>query len=224
MEDSAVPAPAPKRLPPGRHGLVREQVVASQRERLLAAMAEVTAEKGYGATTVADVLNRAGVSRLTFYQHFFNKQDCFTAAYDAAVTALTDVLTQALDGGGGPWDAVERSIGAYLDTLAAEPVLARLFLVEAYAVGPEFLLRRTAFHTSVIETLAQLTGAATPQQRLTCEALVGAVVSMATTRIAQGDLAALSTLRTPLSELVRALARTFDEGHPEPDAHIDQSG
>ncbi|MEV5826944.1 helix-turn-helix domain-containing protein [Spirillospora sp. NPDC052242] len=209
MEDS--PDTEPKRLSPGRHGLSREQVTASQRGRLLAAMAEAAAEKGYAAVTVADVLKRAKVSRLTFYQHFSGKEDCFAAAYATATDALLDVLTGALAEEGGRWESVERAVGAYLDALAAEPVLARLFLVEAYAAGPEFLRRRIALQGSVVDVLADFVGARSPQGRLACEALLGAVVSMATARIIRDDFAALPGLRAPLGVLVRGLARSLDE-------------
>ena len=53
-------------LPRGRHGLPRELVARSQRERLLAAVVRVTATKGYESTSVADVLEEAGVGRESF--------------------------------------------------------------------------------------------------------------------------------------------------------------
>src|SRR6476659_5078578 len=82
-------ATAPIRpLPRGPHSLSRDEVVASQRGRMIEAMAETVAEKGYAATTVADVVARAGVSRKTFYEHFADREECFLAAYDAAVDAL----------------------------------------------------------------------------------------------------------------------------------------
>src|SRR5215218_10272373 len=56
---------APRTLPRGPHQLAREVVAASQRGRMIEAMAEAVAEKGYPATTVADVVSRAGVSRKT---------------------------------------------------------------------------------------------------------------------------------------------------------------
>src|SRR5882724_3806888 len=77
MEASPFRSGLVARLPSGRHGLAREAVVASQRGRLLDAMAEVVAEKGYQATTVADVVERAGVSRRTFYEQFPDREACF---------------------------------------------------------------------------------------------------------------------------------------------------
>ena len=60
-------------LPRGPHRLEREVILASQRGRMLEAMAESVAEKGDAATTVADVVGGAGVSRKTCYEHFSDK-------------------------------------------------------------------------------------------------------------------------------------------------------
>ncbi len=80
-------------LPRGRHGLSREQVEASQRLRLMRAMAEVMAEKGYARTSVADILRRARVSRETFYELFDSKQDCFMSAFEQAYAHILDAVT-----------------------------------------------------------------------------------------------------------------------------------
>ncbi|MGW5640849.1 TetR/AcrR family transcriptional regulator, partial [Streptomyces sp. NPDC003832] len=60
-------------LPRGPHGLARELVTGSQRQRLLYAMIVAVADKGYTAATVADATRRAGVSRKTFYELFTDK-------------------------------------------------------------------------------------------------------------------------------------------------------
>ena len=75
-------------LPRGRHAAPRPVVREAQRVRMLAAMVQAVAEKGYARVAVADVIERAGVSRKTFYEQFANKEDCFLAAYDATVDDL----------------------------------------------------------------------------------------------------------------------------------------
>src|SRR3954453_9402858 len=55
-------------------------------------MAGTMAEKGYVATSVADVLRAAKVSRETFYEQFDSKEDCFMSALEAATGV---VLAQA---------------------------------------------------------------------------------------------------------------------------------
>ena len=71
-----------------------------QRERLLAAMLRAASELGYREANVQDVIERAGVSRPTFYEHFANKEDCFLAAFDATAARLRDRVDAAADKGG----------------------------------------------------------------------------------------------------------------------------
>jgi AcrR family transcriptional regulator len=148
-------ATAPRSLPRGPHRLAREVVLASQRGRMIEAMVEAVAEKGYAATTVADVVAGAGVSRRTFYEHFSDKEDCFLAAYDAGVDILLGHLVeQAAAAGGLDWrERTRRGVRAYLDVLAAEPAFARTFLIEVVAAGPRALDRRAEVHGRFTELL-----------------------------------------------------------------------
>src|SRR2546421_107059 len=125
-------------IPRGRHSLSREQVRASQRARMLRAMVDAVAQKGYASTSVADVIGGARASRETFYEHFANKQDCFLAAYDEAVRRLTEAMQGAAAAEAPPAQRFEQVLGRYLDAIAAEPGLARaLILIEVYAAGPD---------------------------------------------------------------------------------------
>src|SRR2546423_10680376 len=166
-----------QQLPSGRHRLSREQVMASQRGRMLAAMAEAVAEKGYVGTAVADVIERAGVSRETFYEHFSGKEDCFLAAYDTGAEALLEVMGAALVGSrAGPEKRLDRVLQAYFDALAAEPAFAHTFLIEVYAVGPRALERRAELQQRFVVTVAEIFGVESSahgsSQRFACQALV----------------------------------------------------
>jgi AcrR family transcriptional regulator len=143
----------PRTLPRGPHRLAREVVMASQRGRMLDAMAQVVAEKGYGATTVADVIERAGVSRKTFYEHFRDKEACFLAAYDTGAEVLLATVREAGEDLDDPVERTRARLRAYLETLAAEPAFARTFLIEIGAAGPRALRRRR----EVLATFAELT-------------------------------------------------------------------
>jgi AcrR family transcriptional regulator len=121
---------------PGAQPLSREFIVRHQRARLIAALAQEAAEKGYRAVTVADVVKRAEVGRKTFYENFGSKEDCLLAAQDHAMsTALERVARVA-----GPeqsWPArVCAGLSALLDCVVEEPALARTCMVEALAAGP----------------------------------------------------------------------------------------
>jgi AcrR family transcriptional regulator len=124
------------RLPRGRHGLPRELVEQSQRERLLSAVVRVTAAKGYQETTVADVLEAAGVGRESFYELFDDKQDCFLAAYSVLIDDLEAKVTKAYRQP-GPWpERARRGLAALLEWFAADPNVAQVTMVEMAAVGP----------------------------------------------------------------------------------------
>ena len=89
------------RFPSGTRKLPVELVRAIQRERLIAAMLDAAATRGYRETNVQDVIERAGVSRPTFYEHFTNKDDCFLAAFDAGARRLRTRLCQRSGQGRG---------------------------------------------------------------------------------------------------------------------------
>jgi AcrR family transcriptional regulator len=144
MPTDHLPPTAQSRLPSGRHGLPREAVAASQRGRLIEAMAQVVSEKGYAATTVADVVERAGVSRRTFYEQFADREACFLAAYDAGLAAVLSRIGDAAEGDPDTgWRERARSgVEAFLGLLASEPAFARALQVEILTAGPAALDRR----------------------------------------------------------------------------------
>jgi AcrR family transcriptional regulator len=124
-----------ERLPTGRRNLAEPLIAHSQRERILNAMASSCAEKGYGATTIADIVEPAGVSRATFYELFKDKEDCFHAAMEVS---LADAMGRILSvySPDKPWATMVRdAAAAFLDLLAGNPPFARMALVEAPATG-----------------------------------------------------------------------------------------
>jgi AcrR family transcriptional regulator len=188
------------RLPRGRHSLSRAEVTAAQRDRIITATAEAMSELGYAATPVAEILRRAGVSRETFYELFHSKQDCFIAAHEAALARLVDAVSPVLGEHGAPIMRFDAMLGRYLDAVAANPSLFRLFLIESYAAGPEVARRRAIALQQVVSVLHRLLR---PHlDRFACEALMASVITMVTMRLAAGDVAAVRGLRRPLVELV----------------------
>lgn len=121
---------------PGRHPLSTEFIARHQRARVIAALADEVAEKGYRAVTIADIVRRAGIARNTFYENFTGKEDCFLAASElAAKEALRRVVDAAVEV--DTWQArVEAGLAAFLDYVASEPALARTCIVEALSAGP----------------------------------------------------------------------------------------
>lgn len=124
------------RPPRGRHRLPPEVVARSQRDRLLEAAVRVVAEKGYGAMTIGDLTKAAGVSRTTFYELYEDKESCFLAAYDGAVEMLVRRVIKAYESEQDWPDRAAAGLTALLETLAEEPALARLSLVDIGRAGP----------------------------------------------------------------------------------------
>jgi AcrR family transcriptional regulator len=118
--------------------------VESQRARVLDAMALVVAERGYTSATVADVVRAAGVSRTTFYEQFASKEACFLEAYEHGVEQLLDRVRTAVHGvEGAGWRVHLRAgVRAYLRVLTERPHIARTYLLEIHAAGPEALEAR----------------------------------------------------------------------------------
>ena len=130
-------------------------MLASQRGRLLEAMAQCVAEHGYAATTVADVIRRAGVSRKTFYEHFADKRACFLAAWEVGNEILLAQVLAAGEEADG-WQARLRAgADAFLEVLAAEPEFARSFMIEVLSVGEDALARRAEIIERFADALAQ---------------------------------------------------------------------
>lgn len=197
-----------EQLPRGRHRLTREQVVASQRQRMLKAMTQAVSEKGYAHTSVSDVVTIAGVSRETFYEQFAGKEDCFLAAYDAGVAKVLRATQASLrEAPDDPAEVYSRALAAYLHTLSSDPAIAQTFNVEVYAAGPAAIKRRMALMDRFVDVTAEMLGARTPQDRFACEALVAAISSLVTNRVGVGQTADLPSLHAPLMDLVRRALR-----------------
>ncbi len=204
---TAPPNEVAQRLPRGRHGMSRAEVVEAQRRRILLAVAEAMAADGYTATSVADVIGRAGVSRETFYQQFSSKLDCFLAAFDAAGELLLAGMEEQFATDGDPIERLEGALRAYLETIAANPMFARLFLVESVAAGPQAIERRAAVQRRIVESLWRSLELRSAQDRFACELVVAGVGAMVVPLLVSGDVDSIRRLRRPVLQHVRRLLR-----------------
>jgi AcrR family transcriptional regulator len=112
---------------------------AAHRARILAGLATALAEKGYAATTIADIAAAARVSRTTVYAQFAEKDQALIALYTDLGNRLLELLARALfaQDDAAPWRArVEELMGAYLDAMAAASAGERLSLLEIASAGP----------------------------------------------------------------------------------------
>jgi AcrR family transcriptional regulator len=194
--------PGPREpLPRGPHGLPRDVVVKSQRSRMLGALVEVVAEKGYAATTVADIIGRAGVSRTTFYQQFKDKEDCFLVAHQRGGEAQLRKVIEAVESVSDPFEQLRRNLRAYLGELVAYPAAARAFLLEVAPAGPRAIAIRDRLHLRYVGLLQQLYGNFRQRDERLPElpvevfrAAVAAVDDLVVRRIREGRLQELAKL------------------------------
>jgi AcrR family transcriptional regulator len=122
-------------LPRRPHVDLRAELRASQAGRLICAVADCVAAKGYTATSVADIIAVAGVSRKTFYEHFDDKEACFLASYDIGARAIFGAMTDAVEGLDG-WRAVLDAVfSTWLEFLQADLAFTRAYMIEFWAAG-----------------------------------------------------------------------------------------
>jgi AcrR family transcriptional regulator len=187
----------PYQLPPGRHGLSRAFVAQNQRERILAAVADVTSVASYAEMTVEDIIVTAGVSRRTFYEHFKNKDDAFLAAYDEVTARLVEQILAAVNAADGFAGRARAGLGAFLDFLAREPAFARMCLVEALAAGPEAIKRRNAVMRAFADLIEHDAHEFLPDRAppaLTAETIVGGFYEVVYSRVLAGQIRELPGL------------------------------
>ncbi len=178
-----------QKLAPGFR-LSRDEVEQSQRQRLLAAMVAVVSERGYEATTVANVVEMSGVSRTAFYRLFDNKEDCFVAAVDAIIRFLTAVVIDAY-GVEAPWDQrLRATFEAFVGLVVDQPAAARLCLLDVYVAGPE-AVKHADRGATTFEQLAQQAVKDAPEYAamppLVVRGIVGGIRKVIFTRLRRGE-------------------------------------
>ncbi len=169
------------------------------------ALAELTAEQGYEATKISDIVRRAGVARKTLYDNFEGKEEVFLAAFDAA---RDEVLRRVEEGGAdvdGDWqERIEGGLAAFLGFVAEQPTVARMCMIESLSATPVTTKR----YEDALETFVELTRRALPRdERLPdtiAETLVGGVAWIVYQQIRRGEAERAEDLLPELTEFMMA--------------------
>ena len=181
-------------------GQLRGPVASGQRERLLAATERLVAEKGCAGTTIEGIVKAAGVSSVTFYEHFSDKEECFVAAFDRDAEELRAELRAAAPAGLPQGDRVRAGLAALLTAVDAEPARARLCFVEAQKGGARMRARYDEMLDAAAAELSDPLG----------QAIAGGLAWLLRERLELGGGGSVQDLLPRMTEVV--LAPSFAHG------------
>jgi AcrR family transcriptional regulator len=116
--------------------------MTSKQQRILDGVLEAVGTEGYERTSVRTVLDRTGLYRQAFYDHFTDKDDCYLQAYDLGVQRVEARIREAAAAETAWTNQLRAGLRALLEFLDAEPALARALIVEVHVAGPAALAKR----------------------------------------------------------------------------------
>ena len=177
------------------------------RQRILAAIAEIVAKRGYQSTTVEHIVKRAGVARATFYENFENREACLLACLAEFVEAIRRV-TAAAAATEPEWPGgIRAGLAAFLDYVAANPVLARTCMVESVTAGPTAIdcyeQAMGAFSPAFWRGRALVSATSELPETLE-DSLVGGIVWMVHQRLLRGEVEEIPGLLPTMVEFALA--------------------
>jgi AcrR family transcriptional regulator len=196
-------------LPRRPHLDVRAELRASQAGRLICAVADAVAVKGYAATAVADIIALAGVSRKTFYEHFENKEACFLASYDTGARAIFRAMADAFDARENWQETLDAVFSTWLEFLQADLAFTRAYMVEFWAAGDaarERWKQRRDRTAGLLRTLHEQARQEDPTIVAVSDTVLAAVVGgtnrVVISHVLAGNLAPLTSLKPELLSFI----------------------
>jgi AcrR family transcriptional regulator len=204
---------APQPLPRGRHKLSRADVRDSQRRRLIGAMLDLVAERGYPATTVGDVVAAARCSRNAFYELFEDKEACYIAAADETGADMLEALVSGAEQADSWLDALRSGTHSYLRWWVDNPAYAAAYLIDLPAAGRRALEQRDRVYADFAAMFAGLAARARAEQPLlpplpplAPQLLVMAITELIAQEVREGRVDDLMKLE---DELVRFIVKAL---------------
>jgi AcrR family transcriptional regulator len=190
---------------PVRPALSREFIAVHKKRRIMDAIAELTAEQGYDATKIGDIVRRAGVARKTLYDNFEGKEEVFLATFDAAVDEALQRIEADCAAVEGDWEErVQAGLAAFLRFVAEKPALARMCMIEALSATQA----ATERYEAAMQRFVDLTKRTVPQDdqlpETIEETLVGGVAWIVYQQIRRQEAEKAEDLLPELSEFMLA--------------------
>jgi AcrR family transcriptional regulator len=190
---------------PVRPALSREFVAVHKRRRIMDAIAELTAEQGYDATKIGDIVRRAGVARKTLYDNFEGKEEVFLAAFETAVDEAMKRIEEDCAAVEGGWEErVQAGLASFLRYVAENPALARMCMIEALSATATAVER----YEEAMQRFVELTKRTVPHDdqlpETIEETLVGGVAWIVYQQIRREEAEKAEDLLPELSEFMLA--------------------
>jgi AcrR family transcriptional regulator len=190
-------------MKPTRPELPREFVAVHKQRRMIAAVAELSAEQGYEATKIADIVSRAGVARKTLYDNFDGKEDLFLSAFDLYFVEAKAAVEAACEEAGSQWqERIEAGLAALLRFVSEQPAAARMCLVEALSATPRSSLSYDQALGAFVELLRESAPANETLPKTIEESLVGGIAWILHQRIRAGKTQRIAELLPELSRFL----------------------
>ncbi|MCX2967646.1 MULTISPECIES: TetR/AcrR family transcriptional regulator [Streptomyces] len=114
-------------------GRTRAEQRAESRRALLAESRRLFADAGYGQVALAEIVQRAGLTKGALYHHFTGKADLFRAVLEEVQLDVAREVARAADAHDDPWDQLVAGCTAFLRASTA-PGVQRVMLVDGPAV------------------------------------------------------------------------------------------
>jgi AcrR family transcriptional regulator len=204
-------------LPRRPHLDVRAELRASQVGRLICAVADAVAAKGYAATSVSDIIALAGVSRRTFYEHFEDKEACFLASYDTGAQAIFRAMIDAVDGLDNGQTILDTVFSTWLEFLQADLSFTRAYMIEFWAAGDaarerwkQRRDRTTALLRALHEQARREDPRIVPVSDTVLAAVVGGTNRVVISHILAGNSEPLTTLKPELLRFIKMTLTTHE--------------
>lgn len=186
-----------------RPELPREFVASHKRRRMMDAVAELTAENGYEAMKIADIVRRAAVARKTLYDNFDGKEDLFLSAVNATMMEMRVAIEAACEeAGDSPESRIVAGLEGLLDFVAAHPAAAKMSMLEAISATPSSARLYDAGVRDCVELLRASAPADASLPETIEESLVGGVAWILQLKIRKGEAEQAPDLLPELSQFV----------------------
>ena len=128
----------------GKRELQKQQV----RERLLAEALHLFSEQGLEKTTVADIVDRTGIARGTFYNYFTDINSLFDALIESHNTRVKESIQQARIQSDNVYDYLFHTFKNYFDLIGTEEMIR-------FHVVNQAQIRQSSYQSEIIKVIVK---------------------------------------------------------------------